>query len=209
MSNVKRKQNPSGGEGAISAVLNACRVLATESIEDYKSTLSALIHEMGADTPLKVYLIENIHECILWIRRYRTQKHNAILKVVANSLLNRQPGRTAFERTTSNDSKSDLVFQLLSLDPADSEIQTLLKKSVTTLESLQAEALTLRSKELSSLDENIARQFKMLQSLQAEYERLENRKLKREYLQLQVENLRRDLNAIEQNQPQAAAGEPQ
>ena len=49
----------------------------------------------------------------------------------------------------------------------------------------------------------------MLQSLQAEYERLENRKLKREYLQLQVENLRRDLNAIEQHQPQAAAGEPQ
>jgi erythromycin esterase-like protein len=209
MSNVKRKQNPSSGDGAISAVLNACRVLPTESNEDYKSGLLALIQELGADTPLKVYLIENIHECILWIRRYRTQKHNAILKVVANSLLNRQPGRTAFDRTMSNDSKSDPVFQLLSLDPAASEIQALLEKSVTTLESLQAEALTLRSKELSSLDENIARQFKMLQNLQAEYERLENRKLKREYLQLQVENLRRDLNAIEQHQPQAATGEPQ
>ena len=209
MSNVKRKQNPSGGEGAISAVLTACRVLPGESMAEYKSGLSALIQELGADTPLKVYLIENIHECILWIRRYRTQKHNAILKVVVNLLLSRQPGRTALDLAIGSQSKSDPAFQRLLMDPADPEIQVLLQKASTTLASLQTEAMTLRSKELSSLDENIARQFKMLQGLQAEYERLENRKLKREYLQLQVENLRRDLNAIEQHEPQAAAGESQ
>ena len=201
ISSINSNQAPAAGQGAISQVMNACRVLPTESVADHTSGLMALLIELEANSPLKVYLAENVHECMLWIRRYRNQKHQAILKVTAHFLHQRLSGTKVSINQLTDFSDSDNIFQALSLNPAGATVKGILANAKTTLASVQAEAITWRSAELSALDENIAKQFRMLQVLQAEYERLENRKLKREYLQLQVENLRRNVNAIEAPQP--------
>lgn len=66
-------------------------MLPTESLQNYQADLQALLQELEANTPLKVYLVENIHECLLWIRRYRAQKRNLVLRAIATLLYERQP----------------------------------------------------------------------------------------------------------------------
>lgn len=65
-----------------------------------------------------------------------------------------------------------------------------------SLEPLQAEAMSARAPEILRLDLCVATQMKLFQGLVAEYERLCNRKLRHEFLRLQVESLRRDVAAI-------------
>ena len=184
-------------------------MLPTESAKSYETSLGALIQEMEADTPLKAYLAENIHECILWIRRYQQHKQMVILRHVALILLKRQSGRPSYDSMSIKASDADFLFQKLLRDLADPEVEAYLEEARTTMESLQAQAMLDGSFELAQVDSAIERQFKLLRGLQSEYERLENRTLKRQYLELQVENLRRNVHAIENNEPHTAIGQPQ
>lgn len=188
--------------GAISSALQVARVLPGESEASYQAELQALIEELEADTPLKVYLVENIHECLLWIRRYRVQKRNTVLQKMAHRLLDKQPGPSSWERPLDGHQRAqDLVFQQLGGDTIGPQIEALLQSAGTTWTSLQTDAMHFCQSSLLALDERIAAQLKMLQGLTSQYERLSHRKLKQEFLRLQVANLRRDLDAVEHEQP--------
>lgn len=188
--------------GAISSALQVARVLPGESEASCDAELQVLIEELEADTPLKVYLVENIHECLLWIRRYRVQKRNAVLQKMAYLLLNRQPGPSSWKiPLDGNQRAQDRVFQQLGGDTIGPKIEALLQSAGTTWTSLQADAMHICQSSLLALDERIAAQLKMLQGLTSQYERLSHRQLKQEFLRLQVENLRRDLDAVEHEQP--------
>lgn len=190
---------PADDQASISACLNAVRVLPTESAADYRLDLERLIQELDAHTPLQVYLVENIHECLLWLRRYRLQKQHVILKTMAHALQNRS-SQPSYLNLRQDSKAEDDLFGLLHGSPDAPQLKDLLDKAATTLTALQADALSLKRDELVLLDERIVTQTKLLQGLMAEYERLANRNLKQEYLRLQVENLRRDLNALEADQ---------
>ena len=49
-------------------------VLPGESESTYKNGLHATVTELGAVTPLQIYLVEKIFDCLWWIRRYESFK---------------------------------------------------------------------------------------------------------------------------------------
>lgn len=100
----------------------------------------------------------------------------------------------------------DHLFEQILGEQGSPELESLLQSAESNWASLETEAMNTSQKSLRELDERIAGQMKMLQGLQTEYERLSNRKLKQEFLRLQVENLLRDVDAIEADQSPAAAG---
>jgi hypothetical protein len=74
--------------GALGA---ACRVLPGESEQHYRHGLQAAIQELGAVTPLQVYLAEKIFETLWWIRRYEEQKRALLIREMARLVGGRQP----------------------------------------------------------------------------------------------------------------------
>jgi len=54
---------------SISSLLGVAQVMPGESVEAYQSGLLATVEELGADTPLQVYLAEKIFQCLWWMRR--------------------------------------------------------------------------------------------------------------------------------------------
>jgi len=55
---------------SISALLGASPVLPGETTELYRRGVIATVQELGAQTPLQIYLAEKIFECLWWMRRY-------------------------------------------------------------------------------------------------------------------------------------------
>ena len=88
-------------------------------------------------------------------------------------------------------------FTLLSSDPDNDSVQKVLRGAKMTLQELQSQAIAVHSEGLLLLDNKIAGQLKILQGFQTEFERIKNRQLKHDLLRLQLENLERDLRAIE------------
>ena len=71
---------------SISSLLGVVQVMPCESEEVYRVGLLATIEELGAQTPLQVYLAEKIFECLWWMRRYETQKRAALIHEMARLL---------------------------------------------------------------------------------------------------------------------------
>jgi hypothetical protein len=71
---------------SISSLLGVVQVLPGESEEVYQSGLIATIAELGAETPLQIYLAEKIFECLWWMRRYEEQKRAALIYEMARLL---------------------------------------------------------------------------------------------------------------------------
>ena len=58
----------------ISQLVSVSQVLPGESESIYQQGLVATVKELGAETPLQIYLAEKIYECLWWMRRYENQK---------------------------------------------------------------------------------------------------------------------------------------
>ena len=191
---------------SISSLLGVVQVMPGESEEVYRVGLLATIEELGAQTPLQVYLAEKIFECLWWMRRYETQKRAALIHEMAR-LLDPNAGprvtmpdwvRPAMEATFDNRIDDSLVKAL--------------KRSNQSMESLRQRAFASDSDYLVTLDEQVALKAKTLAGFQASYEVLVNRKLNVERMQLNNELLRRDLRAVEleapkHDQPKKAPGQ--
>ena len=175
---------------SVSEVLGITPVLPGESMEVYQRGLLATIQELGATTPLQIYLAEKIYECLWWMRRYENQKRATLIHSMAGLL---DPNH--FSKAVSD--AAAWAMEALFSNRIDDEFTKVLDGLNLTMESLTQKALEICQFKLESLDEMIALKAKTLTGFQASYEALVNRSVLQERLKLQNDLLRRDLQTID------------
>ncbi len=175
---------------SVSEVLGITPVLPGESMEVYQRGLLATIQELGATTPLQIYLAEKIYECLWWMRRYENQKRAMLIHSMAGLL---DPNH--FSKAVSD--VAAWAMEALFSNRIDDEFTKVLDGHNLTMESLTQKALEICRSKLESLDEMIALKAKTLAGFQASYEALVNRSVLQERLRLQNDLLRRDLQTID------------
>jgi hypothetical protein len=174
----------------ITELLVGSAVLPGESEIEYQQGLIATIQELGATTPLQIYLVEKIYECLWWMRRYENQKRATLIRAMANALDSNKLGGQV--------SKLEAwATGALYANRIDDEFNNLLQKHNLTLDSLNQKALANCRASLESLDQMVALKAKTLAGFQASYEVLVNRKVNAERMRLQNALMQRDLGAIE------------
>jgi len=182
-------------------------LLPGEPVDTYKSGLQATIAELGAATPLQIYLAEKIFDCLWWIRRYESFKRASIVRAMGD-LLKAERLEPKISKTTS------LITQaLMDGNFEDPVVVKAMEHNNYTLEILTQVAMAKRREQLLKVDEQIALRVKTLNGLQTSYEALVNRKIHIERLQLQNELLRRDLEAVDvkaivHDKPTKTSGKP-
>jgi len=175
----------------ISQVLGTVSVLPGESEKIYHEGLVATVQELGATTPLQIYLAEKIYECLWWMRRYENQKRAALIHEMAKIIAPKHKFTNAAELQA-------LAIQVLEENVlTDKTFKEILGTQDLTLESLKQQAITNKRAELIGLDSMIALKAKTLTGFQSSYEALVNRSVLQERLKLQNDLLKRDLHAIE------------
>ena len=177
----------------IKQILGSTPVLPGESEEVYQQGLVATIEELGALTPLQIYLAEKIFECLWWMRRYENQKRATLIHSMAVILETDNYARAV----------SDLqawVMDALYANRIDDEFNELLGEHNLTMETLTQKAMASSRSVFESLDQMVALNTKTLAGFQASYEVLVNRKVNAERMRLQNALMHRDLGAIE-NEP--------
>ncbi len=165
-------------------------LLPGEPVDAYKAGLYATITELGATTPLQIYLAEKIFDCLWWIRRYESFKRASIVRAMMGMLI---PNRL---ETRLSAGTGHITQALLDNKLDDPVLVKAMEQYNYTFEILTQEAMAARREQLSKVDEQIALRIKTLSGLQSSYEALVNRKIHIERLELQNELLRRDLEAV-------------
>jgi hypothetical protein len=186
----------------ITELLVGSSVLPGESEIEYQQGLIATIQELGATTPLQIYLVEKIYECLWWMRRYENQKRATIIRNMASALDpdNLQLAISELEAC---------VMEVLFANGVDDEFHDLLKEHNLTLDSLKQKAFAESRQALENLDQMIALKAKTLAGFQASYEVLVNRKINIERMRLQNALMQRDLGAIQYAVVDDQANKPQ
>ncbi len=191
---MKDKKNTSKSlqvaTSAISQLVGVSQVLPGESELVYQQGLVATVQELGAETPLQIYLAEKIYECLWWMRRYENQKRATLIRSMAELLDPQHFGNNI----------SDVeawVMEALFANRLDDVFIKLLKKHNLTVELLNQKAFESNKNVLLRLDQMIALKTKTLAGFQASYEVLVNRKVNAERMRLQNALIQRDLSAIE------------
>ena len=82
----------------ISRIVRSEPVLPGESFEAYQSGLADLVRDFGAETPLQQYIAEKAFECLVWIKRYESQKQHLIYQEMM-SLLGKAVFQNVFCKT--------------------------------------------------------------------------------------------------------------
>ena len=173
----------------ISQLIGASPVLPSESEEAYQYGLAAAVNELGATTPLQIYLAEKIHECLWSMRRYENQKRPTLFRSMAEQL---DPQHFGCDVSDVEAWAMDALFA----NRLDDAFINQLKKHNLAVESLNQKALESSQDVLESLDQMIAFKAKTLAGFQASYEVLVNRKVNAERMRLQNALMQRDLDAI-------------
>ncbi|TCD47543.1 hypothetical protein [Chlorobium sp. N1] len=171
---------------SISSILGVLPVLPGESDREYQKSLQSLLLELGATSPLQVYLAEKIHECLWWMHRYAQQKRAAVIAAMATSR------RDFFLKDSPS---AEHVRTMLLADTIDQKTSRFCSAGGNTLESTRQDAMRRGQEELEQLDRQIALQAKILTGLQKSFEVAVNRRTNAERLQLQNALLRRQLAA--------------
>lgn len=188
------KSDPSSSSPkTISEALGIDPLLPGEPAEEYRQGLQALIAELGAKSPLQIYLAEKIYDCLWWIRRYEGQKRATIIAEMA-LLVSGVPERSMDKKQIS---EQRYLRETMLKNVWDQTSLDILNKTGFSRQSLRQAAMAKRRDELEQLDQQIALQAKVLAGFQSSYEVAFNRKRNVERLGLQNALLRRDLDAIE------------
>ena len=185
----------------ISQILESSPVLPGESEEVYQQGLIATVHELGATTPLQIYLAEKIYECIWWMRRYENQKRATLIRKMAQILASSGAGGEVTELEAA-------VTEQLHNNHIDDALKTLFFRHKLDMASLTQKAMAHSRAEHVNLDEMIAVKAKTLGGFQASYEVLVNRKVNAERMRLQNALMNRDLGAIDMESADVAAIKP-
>lgn len=174
----------------ISQILESTPVLPGESQEVYQQGLLATIQELGASTPLQIYLAEKIYECLWWMRRYENQKRATLIHSMAVILETDKYARGVSELQA-------WVMDALYANRIDDEFNELLDEHNLKMETLTQKAMANCRSVFENIDQMIALNSKTLAGFQASYEVVVNRKVNAERMHLQNALMQRDLGAIE------------
>ena len=185
----------------ISQILESSPVLPGESEAIYQQGLIATVQELGATTPLQIYLAEKIYECLWWMRRYENQKRATLIRKMAQILAPSGAGSEVTELEAA-------VTEQLHNNHIDDALKTLFFRCKLDMASLTQKAMALSRLEHVNLDEMIAVKAKTLAGFQASYEVLVNRKVNAERMRLQNALMNRDLGAIDMESADVAAIKP-
>ena len=185
----------------ITQVLGGSPVLPGESEAVYQQGLIATVQELGATTPLQIYLAEKIYECLWWMRRYENQKRATLIRKMAQILAPSGAGGEVTELEAA-------VTEQLHNNHIDDALKTLFFRCKLNMASLTQKAMALSRLEHVSLDEMIAVKAKTLAGFQASYEVLVNRKVNAERMRLQNALMTRDLGAIEMEDADVVTRKP-
>ena len=185
----------------ISQILESSPVLPGESEEVYQQGLIATVRELGATTPLQIYLAEKIYECLWWMRRYENQKRATLIRKMAQILAPSGAGGEVTELEAA-------VTEQLHNNHIDDALKTLFFRCKLDMASLTQKAMALSRLDHVNLDEMIAVKAKTLAGFQASYEVLVNRKVNAERMRLQNALMTRDLVAIDMESADVAAIKP-
>jgi hypothetical protein len=177
----------------ITQIVGSKPALPGESEEVYRQGLEATIQELGASTPLQVYLAEKIYECLWWMRRYENQKRATLIHSMATILETDKYARGVTDLQA-------WVMDALYANRIDDEFNELLGEHNLTMETLTQKAMASSRSVFENLDQMIALNAKTLAGFQASYEVIVNRKVNAERMRLQNALMQRDLGAIE-NEP--------
>lgn len=186
---------------SMTQLVGGAPVLPGESEAVYQQGLLATVQELGATTPLQIYLAEKIYECLWWMRRYENQKHATLVRSMASAL---DPNKIVGDVSK----REAWVMDALFANRIDDEFNELLQKQNLTLESLNQKAFAKSRQALESLDQMIALKAKTLAGFLASYEVLVNRKVNMERMQLQNALMQRDLGAIANEADNDKASKP-
>jgi hypothetical protein len=185
----------------ITQILGNSAVLPGESEEVYQKGLLATIQELGALTPLQIYLAEKIYECLWWMRRYENQKRATVIRKMALILAPAQGG-------IENADLESAVTEQLHSNLIDDDMLELLARRNLDMASLTQKAMAQSRADLANLDEMIVIKAKTLAGFQASYEVLVNRKINSQRMLLQNELMSRDLAAIDVESTNASSSKP-
>ena len=186
----------------ISRILGSSPVMPGESEAVYQQGLIATVQELGATTPLQIYLAEKIYECLWWMRRYENQKRATLIRKMAQILAPSGVGSEVTELEAA-------VTEQLHNNHIDDALKTLFFRCKLDMASLTQKAMAYSRAEHVSLDEMIAVKAKTLAGFQASYEVLVNRKVNAERMRLQNALMTRDLGAIEMEDADVVTNKPQ
>ena len=185
----------------ITQVLGSSPVLPGESEAVYQQGLIATVQELGATTPLQIYLAEKIYECLWWMRRYENQKRATLIRKMAQILAPSGAGSEVTELEAA-------VTEQLHNNHIDDALKTLFLRRMLDMASLTQKAMAYSRAEHVSLDEMIAVKAKTLAGFQASYEVLVNRKVNAERMRLQNALMTRDLGAIDMESADVVPSKP-
>jgi hypothetical protein len=176
-------------------------VLLGESEEVYEKGLLSTVQELGALTPLQIYLAEKIYECLWWMRRYENQKRATLIRKMAQILA---PAGAVNEVTELESA----VTEHLHANLIDDDLNALMAKHNLDMASLTQKAMAHSRLDHVNLDEMIAVKAKTLAGFQASYEVLVNRSVNAERMRLQNALMTRDLGAIDMEDADVITSKP-
>jgi len=185
----------------ISQILGNSPVMPGESEAVYQQGLTATVQELGATTPLQIYLAEKIYECLWWMRRYENQKRATFIRKMAQILA---PAGAVNEVTELESA----VTEYLRANLIDDDLNALMAKHNLDMASLTQKAMAHSRLDHVNLDEMIAVKAKTLAGFQASYEVLVNRRVNAERMRLQNALMTRDLGAIDMEDADVITSKP-
>lgn len=186
---IKQVKSASSVSSVISQVVGSQSILPGESLDLYRSGFEATVRELGATTPLQIYLAEKIFDCLWWIRRYQNQKRATLIRYMAEIFVPDKIGQYVTD-------VEEWVTNALEHNQITDDLQEMLDQNRLTMDSLMQKGMTRSRQVMEQYDEMIAVQMKTLTGFQAAYENLVNRNIHAERVRLQNEILKRDLTAI-------------
>ena len=157
-------------------------VIKGESQQEYDQGREATIRDLGAQSPLEVYLAEKMFDCLWWIRRLDVMRVDVIRDGMVQAI-------DYFHR---NAQIRELIAKEAWDDPAMKEA---LDKSELTADTLTAAGMIKAEKSLESIDRQTGFRMKMFRDLQKSFEIHTNRRANSERLVLQNALLHRHVAA--------------
>jgi len=175
---------------SISSILGPRALLPGETEADYEAGIRTLIDELKVSSPLQVFLVEQIYESMMWIRRLNGEKRELIIRKMAEELgdFGGYEGIELYLRKALNQSKNGQYAKWLAEK---------LEEKDFTLETLESAATRRALNTLEQIDRSIRAHFATIQQLQRSLDAAEMKPLLKRRMELQIGFLERDMNAIE------------
>lgn len=185
---VKQEDEKKSDSSKISQAAGFSILLPGESGEKYQMGFRSTVEELGAKTPLQVYLAEKIFQSLWWTRRYEKQKRSSIISAMADVL----SGHVTPQKDRL------IILKLLQASFWEApELKKRMESSGHNPESLLERAIYNQQDQIQKFDRLIDLRVKTLLKLQQSYEALVNRSVLQERMKLQNDLLKRDLQAID------------